>query len=168
MRNFFLFSLRGTFTFIQFILLQPNSPERKGGEIPPLRNGLQVWGGYLATAQRPVSKGGPGRKLLGEETEPVWKLHFIQRKTRETQTESILSKVEQGFFPAQVIISLLTASNFFKPPGPKCPPPLCSPTARVPSPYPGLTHHRLGFRAPRSPPQAPTVLRRAGTFAVRD
>lgn len=170
MRNFFLFSLRGTFTFIQFILLQPNSPERKArGEIPPLRDGLQVWGGYLATAQRPVSKGGPGEKTLGWGDRASLKTPFQPRKTtQKTQTESIPEKSQAGLLPGTGHLLTPCIST----PSPPTPTQWPSPPpgfAHGPGalPCPGLTHTGLDSGLPH-PPQAPTVLRRAGTFAVRD
>lgn len=139
MRNFFLFSLRGTFTFIQFILLQPNSPERKGGKIPPLRDGLQVWGGYLATAQRPVSKGGPEEKTLGWGDRASLKTPFHPEKNKENTNRTNPEKSQAGgFSPAQVNAFLLPASNSFTPPMTKSSPGFTRGPGALPCP--GLTH----------------------------
>lgn len=167
MRNFFLFSLRGPFTFIQFILLQPNSPERKGGKIPPLRDDLQVWGGYLATAQRPVSKGGTWgeNSWVGKQSQFENSISSREKQHRKHKHNQPWEK-PSGASPQHRSSPYTLHLNSFNPPATKFSPWFC--------PWPGCPPLALAWptqawaQGPPNPSPAPTVLRRAGTFAVRD
>lgn len=147
----------------------PTLQKEKGGKTPPLRDSLQVWGRYLATAQRPVSKGGPGEKTLGWGDRASLKTPFQPKKNNKENTNRInLENSQVGLLPSTGHLLSRHISTPSNTPGDYVLPPVF-PMVLGPSPCPGLTHTGLDTQLPPAlPPQAPTVVRCAGTFAVRD